>query len=78
MGEGEESSEILDIASSPISSIRYTAFTSNDEFKASSTIFSPSTINIPSASRNFFCDRDLIYFISPFDNIFLLFRIRES
>ena len=71
-GEGWLSWLMRDIVSSPISSRRYTFSTSNSEAMASATIFSPSTMNSPNSSLNFFCDRDLSRFISLEDNFCMI------
>ena len=69
-GEGELSSVMRDIASSPISDILNTLRTSNPERSASSTDFSPSTTKIPTSSRYFLRLRERMSFISFLEIIF--------
>lgn len=66
-GEGEDSDEILAIASSPMSSLWNTFSTWRPDDRASRTIFSPSTTNNPDASLYFFVCRDLMSLICLFE-----------
>ena len=68
-GDGVAHSEMRSIAEAPMSSARSTLITLNEEAIASATIFSPSTTNSPSASRNFFSRSERMDFISALVSI---------